>query len=428
MRLNKIDSKDVQALSAYLESREAGVDQQMNAKVLDIIEQVRIRKDDALLEYTEKFDHVKLDSLIMSEEEIEAVMSKVDASLIADLKEAAENIACYHEKQLQEGYEIQKEDGVYLGQRVIPLERVGVYVPGGRAAYPSTVLMNVIPAKIAGVKEIVMVTPPSADGSVDPVIAAAAHIAGVTRICKVGGAQAVAALAYGTQSIPRVDKIVGPGNAYVACAKRLVYGKVDIDMIAGPSEILVIADKGADPEYVAADMISQAEHDPMASSILITDDETLVEKVEEALQRQSDALPRQEIISQSLSNYGTVMVCDTIEECIEKANAVAPEHLELMVQDARSWLPLVRNAGSVFLGYYTCESIGDYFGGCNHVLPTNGTARFASALSCDSFIKKSSYLHYTKEALQRDGGKIMNIAHHESLDGHANAVKVRMKP
>ena len=252
MRLNKIDSKDVQALSAYLESREAGVDQQMNAKVLDIIEQVRTRKDDALLEYTEKFDHVKLDSLIMSEEKIEAVMSKVDASLIADLKEAAENIACYHEKQLQEGYEIQKEDGVYLGQRVIPLERVGVYVPGGRAAYPSTVLMNVIPAKIAGVKEIVMVTPPSADGSVDPVIAAAAHIAGVTRICKVGGAQAVAALAYGTQSIPRVDKIVGPGNAYVACAKRLVYGKVDIDMIAGPSEILVIADKGADPEYVAA--------------------------------------------------------------------------------------------------------------------------------------------------------------------------------
>lgn len=428
MRLNKIDSKDVQALSAYLESREAGVDQQMNAKVLDIIEQVRTRKDDALLEYTEKFDHVKLDSLIMSEEEIEAVMSKVDASLIADLKEAAENIACYHEKQLQEGYEIQKEDGVYLGQRVIPLERVGVYVPGGRAAYPSTVLMNVIPAKIAGVKEIVMVTPPSADGSVDPVIAAAAHIAGVTRICKVGGAQAVAALAYGTQSIPRVDKIVGPGNAYVACAKRLVYGKVDIDMIAGPSEILVIADKGADPEYVAADMISQAEHDPMASSILITDDETLVEKVEEALQRQSDALPRQEIIAQSLTRYGTVMVCDTMEECIEKANAIAPEHLELMVQDARSWLPLVRNAGSVFLGYYTCESIGDYFGGCNHVLPTNGTARFASALSCDSFIKKSSYLHYSKEALRRDGGKIMNIAHHESLDGHANAVKVRMKP
>ena len=428
MRLNKIDSKDVQALSAYLESREAGVDQQMNAKVLDIIEQVRTRKDDALLEYTEKFDHVKLDSLIMSEEEIDAVMSKVDASLIADLKEAAENIACYHEKQLQEGYEIQKEDGVYLGQRVIPLERVGVYVPGGRAAYPSTVLMNVIPAKIAGVKEIVMVTPPSADGSVDPVIAAAAHIAGVTRICKVGGAQAVAALAYGTQSIPRVDKIVGPGNAYVACAKRLVYGKVDIDMIAGPSEILVIADKGADPEYVAADMISQAEHDPMASSILITDDETLVEKVEEALQRQSDALPRQEIIAQSLTRYGTVMVCDTMEECIEKANAIAPEHLELMVQDARSWLPLVRNAGSVFLGYYTCESIGDYFGGCNHVLPTNGTARFASALSCDSFIKKSSYLHYSKEALQRDGGKIMNIAHHESLDGHANAVKVRMKP
>ena len=428
MKLNRIDNQDVKALSAYLESREAGVDQRMNAQVLDIIEQVCTRKDEALLAYTEKFDQVKLDSLVMSEAEIEAAMAGVDAALIADLKEAAANIACYHEKQLQEGYEIQKEEGVYLGQRVIPLERVGVYVPGGRAAYPSTVLMNVIPAKIAGVKEIVMVTPPSKDGSVNPVIAAAAHIAGVTRICKVGGAQAIAALAYGTQSIPRVDKIVGPGNAYVACAKRLVYGKVDIDMIAGPSEILVIADKDADPEYVAADMISQAEHDPMASSILLTDDETLVAKVEAALQRQSDALPRQEIIAQSLSNYGTVMVCDTIEECIEKANAIAPEHLELMVQDARSWLPLVRNAGSVFLGYYTCESIGDYFGGCNHVLPTNGTARFASALSCDSFIKKSSYLHYSKEALQRDGGKIMNIAHHESLDGHANAVKVRMKP
>lgn len=428
MKLNRIDNQDVKALSAYLESREAGVDQRMNAKVLDIIEQVRTRKDEALLAYTEKFDQVKLDSLVMSEAEIEAAMAGIDAALIADLKEAAANIACYHEKQLQEGYEIQKEEGVYLGQRVIPLERVGVYVPGGRAAYPSTVLMNVIPAKIAGVKEIVMVTPPSKDGGVNPVIAAAAHIAGVTRICKVGGAQAIAALAYGTQNIPRVDKIVGPGNAYVACAKRLVYGKVDIDMIAGPSEILVIADKDADPEYVAADMISQAEHDPMASSILLTDDETLVAKVEAALQRQSDALPRQEIIAQSLSNYGTVMVCGTIEECIEKANAVAPEHLELMVQDARKWLPLVRNAGSVFLGYYTCESIGDYFGGCNHVLPTNGTARFASALSCDSFIKKSSYLHYTKEALQRDGAKIMNIAHHESLDGHANAVKVRMKP
>ena len=428
MKLNRIDNQDVKALSAYLESREAGVDQRMNAQVLDIIEQVCTRKDEALLAYTEKFDQVKLDSLVMSEAEIEAAMAGVDAALIADLKEAAANIACYHEKQLQEGYEIQKEEGVYLGQRVIPLERVGVYVPGGRAAYPSTVLMNVIPAKIAGVKEIVMVTPPSKYGSVNPVIAAAAHIAGVTRICKVGGAQAIAALAYGTQSIPRVDKIVGPGNAYVACAKRLVYGKVDIDMIAGPSEILVIADKDADPEYVAADMISQAEHDPMASSILLTDDETLVAKVEAALQRQSDALPRQEIIAQSLSNYGTVMVCGTIEECIEKANAVAPEHLELMVQDPRKWLPLVRNAGSVFLGYYTCESIGEYFGGCNHVLPTNGTARYSSALSCDSFIKKSSYLHYTKEALQRDGAKIMNIAHHESLDGHANAVKVRMKP
>ena len=321
---------------------------------------------------------------------------------------------------------MEKEDGVYLGQRVLPLARVGVYVPGGRAAYPSTVLMNVLPAKIAGVKEIIMVTPPDREGTIPPAIAAAAKVAGVTAIYKVGGAQAIAALAYGTATIPQVDKIVGPGNAYVACAKRLVFGRVDIDMVAGPSEILVIADRNADPKAAAADLISQAEHDPLACSILLTTEEAFAEQVQEELKIQSVHLPRRAIIEQSLANYGTLMVCRDLDQCIAIANQVAPEHLELMIADADERLPQVRNAGSVFLGYTTCESIGDYFGGTNHVLPTNGTARFASPLSCDDFIKRSSYLHYSAAALRRDGEKIMNIARHEGLDGHANAVKVRL--
>ena len=427
MRLNKIDSKDVQALSAYLESREAGVDQQMNAKVLDIIEQVRTRKDDALLEYTEKFDHVKLDSLIMSEEEIEAVMSKVDASLIADLKEAAENIACYHEKQLQEGYEIQKEDGVYLGQRVIPLERVGVYVPGGRAAYPSTVLMNVIPAKIAGVKEIVMVTPPSADGSVDPVIAAAAHIAGVTRICKVGGAQAIAALAYGTESIPKVDKIVGPGNIYVALAKKAVYGNVSIDSIAGPSEILVLADETANPRFVAADLLSQAEHDELASAILITTSQELAEKVSEEVDGFLKVLSRSDIISKSLDNFGYILVTDSHQEAIDTVDAIAPEHLEIVTKNPFEDMMKVHNAGAIFLGENSSEPLGDYFAGPNHILPTNGTAKFFSPLSVDDFVKKSSIIYYSREALSEIHEDIESFAKSESLTAHANSIAVRFE-
>lgn len=425
--LRKLDSKDVNMLKNYLEDRDGESEKEIVKSVEEILSVVKKQGDKALYAYSEKFDGVKLDCLIMSEEEMDKAILNVEEDFILNMKEAAENIAYYHKRQIQTGYELKKENGVVLGQRVIPLERVGVYVPGGRAAYPSSVLMNVIPAKIAGVDEIVMVTPPNKEGSVNPYIVAAAKIAGVNKIYKVGGAQAIAALAYGCESIPKVDKIVGPGNAYVASAKRLVYGKVDIDMIAGPSEILVIADENANPKFVAADLISQAEHDPMASSILLTTSKSLAEQVKEELKLQSSKLPKKDIIEASFKAYGMYMVCDSIEECITISNTIAPEHLELMVENAKDYLPLVRNAGSVFLGYYTCESIGDYFGGCNHVLPTSGTARFYSPLSCDSFIKKSSYLYYSEEALLKDGDKIINIAHHENLDGHANAVKVRME-
>ena len=425
--LKQIDASNVEQLQAYLQSREEETASEIVAQVQTILNTVKKDKDSALFNYSKQFDKVELTSLLMSEEEIENAYQKVEPDFIEALLEAKENIAFYHKAQLKEGYELQKADGVYLGQRVLPLEKVGVYVPGGRAAYPSSVLMNVIPAQIAGVKDIVMVTPPSKDGSVNPYIVAAAKIAGVTRIFKVGGAQAIGALAYGTQSIPRVDKIVGPGNVYVATAKKLVYGQVDIDMIAGPSEILVIADEGANPTYIAADLISQAEHDPMASSILLTTSKKVVQEVKQQLVIQCEALPKADIIKQSFENYGTYMLCDNIESCIAISNNIAPEHLELMVDNAKTYLSLVQNAGSVFLGYYTCESIGDYFGGTNHVLPTNGTARFYSPLSTTSFLKTSSYLYYSKQALQRDGEKIITIAHNENLDGHANAVKVRLE-
>ena len=425
--LKELNSKDVNVLKEYLENRDGESEKSIVKSVEEILQEVKKRKDQALYAYTEKFDGVKLENLVMSEEEMEKAILSVEEDFIENMKEAAENIAFYHKKQIQSGYELKKDNGIILGQRVIPLEKVGVYVPGGRAAYPSSVLMNVIPAKIAGVDEIVMVTPPDKEGSVNPYIVAAAKIAGVNKIYKVGGAQAIAALAYGSETIPKVDKIVGPGNAYVACAKRLVYGKVDIDMIAGPSEILVIADEKANAKFVAADLISQAEHDPMASSILLTTSKELAMRIQEELKAQTALLPKKDIIETSFKAYGMFMICESIEKCIEISNIIAPEHLELMVEDAKKYLSLVRNAGSVFLGYYTCESIGDYFGGCNHVLPTSGTARFYSPLSCDSFIKKSSYLYYSKEALEKDGDKIINIAHHENLDGHANAVKVRME-
>lgn len=425
--LKILDKQDSNVLQEWLSSRSQETDKSIMDTVEDILQDVRKNKDDALLDYTKKFDGVEVTSLEVSPEEIKASYEVVDPFFIENLKEAKANIEFYHKAQVKEGFELQKEDGVYLGQRVLPLAKVGVYVPGGRAAYPSSVLMNVIPAKIANVDEIIMVTPPAKDGSIDPYIAVAADIAGVDRIFKVGGAQAIGALAYGTQSIPQVDKIVGPGNIFVATAKKMVYGRVDIDMIAGPSEILVIADEGADPSYVAADLISQAEHDPMASSILLTTSKTLAQAVQKEAEAQANVLPKKDIIQESFTNYGAIMVLDSMEECLEISNLIAPEHLELMVEDAKSYLNKVRNAGSVFLGYYTCESIGDYFGGTNHVLPTSGTARFYSALNVDNFVKKSSYLYWSKEAIEKDGEKIINIASHEHLDGHANAVKVRLK-
>lgn len=425
--LQKINKENKEELIEYLESRTTSISSDILLKVTDIIEDVRKNKDEALKRYTKQFDGIDIEDFLVSDQEIEEAIQKCDANFMEAMKQAKENIEFFHNAQKQNSYLLQKEMGIYLGQRVLPLEKVGLYVPGGRAQYPSSVLMNAIPAHVAGVKKIVMVTPPDKNGGIHPNIAYAAKLAGIDAIYKVGGAQAIAALAYGTQSIPSVDKIVGPGNIFVAAAKKLVFGKVDIDMIAGPSEILVVADKGANPEYVAADLLSQAEHDPMASAILLTTSESLLDQVNEELRKQSAVLPKREIVQQSLLNYGKSILCDSIEECIEFSNAIAPEHLELAIENPMEYLGLVKNAGSVFMGYYTCESIGDYFGGTNHVLPTSGTARFSSALGVDSFIKKSSFLHYTKEAIQAYGNKIETMAKQEELQAHANAVTVRVK-
>lgn len=425
--LKQFDKKDRHQIQKWIQKRSDTQHPDVTKAVLNILESVKTDGDQALINYTKQFDHVFLTSLEVTSDEINAAYAQVDKAFIDNMEQAKENIIFFHEAQKKQGFELQKENGVYLGQRILPLQRVGVYVPGGRAAYPSSVLMNVLPARIAGVEEIIMVTPPNKDGSIDPYIAAAAKIAGVDRIFKVGGAQAIAALAYGSTSIPKVDKIVGPGNIYVATAKQLVYGKVDIDMIAGPSEILVIADEDANPSFVAADLISQAEHDPMASSILLTPSSSLAKQVIKEVQKQADDLPKKEIIYASFQNFGAIMILETIEECIQISNEIAPEHLELMVKDAKQYLHQIQNAGSVFLGYYTCESIGDYFGGTNHVLPTSGTARFYSALNVDNFVKKSSYLYWSEDALKKDGEKIIHIANQEKLQGHANAVKVRLK-
>lgn len=410
-----------------LKEREEEVSNDVLVAVTDIINNVNKKGDKALIEYSEKFDKVKLSQMEVSEEELNECFNKVDKEFIKNLEEAKANIEYYHNVQKSRGFILNKDKGVFLGQRVLPLDSVGVYVPGGTAAYPSSVLMNVIPAKVAGVSEIIMTTPPSKDGGINPYIGVAAKIAGVKKIYKVGGAQAIAALAYGTETIPKVDKIVGPGNIFVAVAKRLVYGKVDIDMIAGPSEILVIADESANPAYLAADLMSQAEHDKLASSILVTTSEKLYKEVEIELSKQVETLERKEIILESLKNNGKVILCNTIDECIEISNKVAPEHLELMVNNPMELLGKVKHAGSVFLGHNTPEPIGDYFGGTNHVLPTSGTARFFSALSVDSFIKKSSFLYYSEEAIKEDGEKIINIANKEGLTAHANSVKVRLK-
>ena len=424
--LTEIRKEDHKELRTYLDSRTQEIDADILMKVTSILKEVRQNQDAACREYTKKFDGVEVTDFRVSEEEIDEAEKQCSEAFKDAMVKAAANIRSFHEAQIQRSYIQQKEMGIYLGQRVLPLAAVGIYVPGGRAQYPSSVLMNAIPAHVAGVHRIVMVTPPNKEGKINPNIAYAARLAGVTEIYKIGGAQAVAALAYGTESIPSVDKIVGPGNIFVAAAKKLVYGKVDIDMIAGPSEILVIADAGANPVYVAADLLSQAEHDPMASAILLTTSRKLLEEVNIELRKQTDVLPKKEIVEQSLKNFGKSIVCDSIEECIAFANAIAPEHLELCVADPMRYLNEVVNAGSVFLGYYTCESIGDYFGGTNHVLPTSGTARFSSALGVDAFIKKSSFLHYTQEALDAYGQYIIDMAEQEQLEAHANAARVRM--
>ena len=393
--------------------------------VKDIIATVRKDGDTALKAYSEKFDHVELSDFLVTEEEKEAALKKVEPEFLSILKETAANIRAFHEKQVRQSFIMADKPGVILGQRVLPLERVGLYVPGGTAAYPSTVLMDSIPAKIAGVKEIVMVTPPSKEGSVNHYILAAAHIAGVGRIFKVGGAQAVAALAYGTESIPRVDKIVGPGNAFVAEAKKQVFGQVGIDMIAGPSEVLVLADGKSDPSYVAADLLSQAEHDKNASAVLITDSMTLAQAVQAELEKQIPKLRRADIARTSIDHNGKIIVAKDLHEGVDAANRIAPEHMEVCVDQPFDILGEIRNAGSVFLGRYNAEPTGDYFAGPNHTLSTSGTARFYSPLGVDDFVKRLQYSYYTKDALERDYEKISFFAKKEGLTAHARAVDIR---
>ncbi len=394
--------------------------------VSDIISNVRTRGDEALFEYTERFDRAKLSCLEVSKEEIADALEKTGEEFVAILRRAAENIENFHRKQVRNSFIINEKNGVVTGQKVTPLARVGLYVPGGTAAYPSSVLMNAIPARIAGVGEIVMVSPASG-GRIAPAILAAAYVAGVDRVFALGGAQAVAALAYGTESVPRVDKIVGPGNAFVAEAKRQVYGQVAIDMIAGPSEILVIADKNSNPTYVAADMLSQAEHDKNSTAVLITDSADLARKVSDELERMIPMLPRAEIARASIDDNGKIIVTDDLLEAIELSNDIAPEHLELCVDDPFAVLDRVKNAGSVFMGRYCPEALGDYFAGPNHTLPTSGTARFSSPLSVDDFVKKMQYTYYTKDALDLVADDVIAFAEKEGLSAHARSVGVRKK-
>ena len=393
--------------------------------VSEIIKTVRENGDSALFAFCEKFDKVKLSSLEVSAEEIEAAFLAVEPEFVEILKEAKENIYAFHSRQVRNSFLINEKDGVVIGQKVIPIEKVGLYVPGGTAAYPSSVLMNAIPAKIAGCSEIVMVTPPSADGSVNPAILAAAKVAGVDRIFKVGGAQAVAALAYGTQSVPAVDKIVGPGNAFVAEAKKQVFGRVAIDMIAGPSEILVVADSTCNPVYVAADLLSQAEHDKNATAVLVTDSKELASATAEELERQLSLLSREEIARTSVENNGKIIITKDIDEAIEVANALAPEHLEICVDEPFKYLDKIRHAGSVFMGKYCPEALGDYFAGPNHTLPTSGTARFSSPLSVDDFVKKTQFSYYTEDALAKVASKVEYFAKKEGLTAHARSAIIR---
>ena len=395
--------------------------------VADIIKNVRERGDAALYEYCEKFDGAKLSSLEVSEEEIAEAFDLVEPEFIRILSEAAENIRAFHEKQVRNSFILNDKKGVVMGQKVIPIEKAGLYVPGGTAAYPSTVLMDSIPAKIAGCREIVMVTPPGKDGKVNPAILAAAKVAGVTRIFKLGGAQAVAALAYGTESVPAVHKIVGPGNAFVAEAKKQVFGKVSIDMIAGPSEILIVADGTADPAVLAADLLSQAEHDKLASAVLVTDSAALAEMVSAELEKQIPLLPREEIARESIDKNGKIIITKNIDEAIEISNEIAPEHLELCLDNPFDYLDAITHAGSIFMGKYCPEALGDYFAGPNHTLPTSGTAKFSSPLSVDDFVKKTQYTYFTKDALAAVADDVAFFAEKEGLSAHARSAISRKK-
>lgn len=393
--------------------------------VADILYDVRKNGDQAVLAYCAKFDKAELTTLEVSKQEIEEALNQVEPEFLEILREAAANIRAFHSRQVRNSFVLADRPGIVLGQKVTPIEKVGVYVPGGTAAYPSTVLMDTIPAKIAGCPQIVMVTPPGRDGKINPAILAAASIAGVDRIFKVGGAQAIAALAYGTESIPKVDKIVGPGNAFVAEAKKQVFGMVSIDMIAGPSEILVIADGKSNPVHVAADLLSQAEHDKLASAVLVTDSEALAKAVADELERQLPKLPREEIARASIDNNGKIIVAENLMQGIEIANEIAPEHLELMVDDPFAYLDAVKNAGSIFMGRSCPEALGDYFAGPNHTLPTSGTARFSSPLSVDDFVKKSQFSYYTADALGNVADKIAAFAEKEGLRAHGRSVTIR---
>lgn len=398
----------------------------INKKVREIIEDVKANGDKALYKYSEMFD-VKLESLTVSSEEIEEAYDRIDEEFKEVLLAAAGNIRKFHEKQVRNNFFTNGKDGVLLGQIINPIEKAGIYIPGGTASYPSTVLMNVIPAKIAGVEEIILVSPPNKEGNIEDSILAAAKIAGADRIFKIGGAQSIAALSYGTETIPKVYKITGPGNIYVAMAKKMVYGEVDIDMVAGPSEILVIADENAVPENVAADLLSQAEHDRLAASVLVTTSEEIAEKVKNELAKQLERLPRKDTAKESLKNNGRIIITETIDEAVKISNEIAPEHLELCVNDPFSILGKIKNAGSIFLGNNTPEALGDYFAGPNHTLPTSGTAKFSSPLSVDDFIKKSSVIYYTKEALEKVKDKIICFAEKEGLNAHAESVRIRFE-
>lgn len=429
MRIVKLTAESKKGLLEDLLQRSPNHYGQYESAVAEIIETVKKGGDEALFSYTEKFDHCKMDAahIRVTREEIDEAYQKVDADFVEVMKKSAANIRAFHEKQLRNSWFDPKPDGTILGMKILPIAIAGVYVPGGKAAYPSSVLMNVLPAKVAGVERIIMTTPPGADGKVNPGTLVAAHIAGVDEIYKVGGAQAIAAMAFGTQSIPKVDKITGPGNIFVALAKKACFGYVSIDSIAGPSEILVIADEMANPRYVAADLLSQAEHDELASAILITTSKTLADQVSVEVDRFVANLSRREIIEKSLDNYGYILLVDSLDEAADTANEIASEHLEILTKDPFAMMTKIRNAGAIFLGEYSSEPLGDYFAGPNHVLPTNGTARFFSPLNVDDFLKKTSIISYSRPALEKIHQDIECFAENEGLTAHANSIRVRFE-